>query len=82
LIGAPGEIPSALRASSLRDRRRFASASNLACGQVIEIALSISGVRIGDDKLRKSLDGFRTLGKWRAKGDESGHWNFAISLYP
>jgi len=44
--GAPGEIASALRASSLRDHRRFAPVSNLACGQVVELVLFMSGVRI------------------------------------
>jgi hypothetical protein len=46
------------RASSPRDRRRCAPASNLACGQVVELGLFMSGVRIGGLRPNASAERF------------------------
>jgi hypothetical protein len=45
-FGAPGRIASALRASSLRDHRRYAPVPNFAVGEVVEPACCLSAVRI------------------------------------
>jgi hypothetical protein len=49
---------SALRASSLRDRRRFAPPSNLACGQVVELGLFSAGSSNHGVELFGSAEGF------------------------
>jgi hypothetical protein len=50
---------SALRASSLRDRRRFATASDLVCGQVVELGLLSAGSSNHDTELSEPAKGFQ-----------------------